>query len=175
MNIPLTAEIVKERYIDAYNAFVEYLRNSKTKSKNTPESDFEYSYSWSEQIQGESFADIMNGKSLARQKADQEKSMDVKIAERMQRSSVGLFIKAGRVSKFYPIAGYYPGENDRTGQPIPVEVFMEISHQEQEAHAEKLRIDSLTPEERQSNIDELLGSLRKNSGFSEVRLPGKPQ
>lgn len=171
MKITISSELAKTRHSAECQMFLEYLRASKTKAKNTPEADFEYSYSWSERIEGDSFADIMTGKALARQKAEQERSLEMKILARVNRSSVALLIKAGRVSKYFPIAGHFPGTEDRTGWPIPVEVFEEIKEQETKQAKEQDRINSLTPEQRQAEIDEALACLRGSPGFMEFHLP----
>lgn len=172
MNIEIASEIAQERHAQECQEFLADLRVSKTKSKDTPEGEFVYAYSWSERIECDSFADIIGGNALARQQAERAKTVEEKIADRIQRSSVALTIKAGRVSKFYRISGYFPGEgNDRTGTPAPIEVISVIQKQETDRVAEFQRIENLTPEQRQVEIDEALGILRGQPGFFAFGMP----
>lgn len=75
MEIKISAEIAKSRHPQSFQEFVSYLRNSETKSKNTPEEEFEYFYYWCIQIIG-------NG---------------------LDKITPSLKIKANRVSKYYPV------------------------------------------------------------------------
>lgn len=134
--IKLTETIVKSRHPELHEEFVTELRNSKTKSKDTPEDKFKFAYSWSERIESDTFDDIINGKAQARDAEYQLKTLNQKIQNRQERSFVHLEIKAGRVSRYYSL------------DTLPVEVTDAIQKQEEDSQKERLRIESLSPKEK---------------------------
>ena len=153
MKIDITGNLAKIRYPVEYQTFLASLRTSKAQANKTSVIDFKYSFYWGEMVQSDTFEEISNGIAQEKVRMATLRTIEQKIIDRIENSSVNLVIKANRFSKSYPII-------------IPVEVINEIKRQEQEAVQEKTRIDSLTSEQKQTEINELLSSLKSSSFLS---------
>lgn len=157
MKMPITEKLAKEKYPELCQEFLKHLRNSKTKSKNTPEQDFKYSYVWMERIVGDfSFKGV-----LQRMQNPQIKpieSLEEKVQNRIANTFVSLRISAGRVCKHYPIE-------------TPEEIKELIRQKEIDKVEEQKRIDSMSEEDRNDEVESLLKELSKNPGFCMFRMP----
>ena len=120
MKIPITKAIAELRHATDCRNFLSYLRNSKNKSKDVSENEFQYFYLWGEMIEGDSFEEIMSGVAMEKERKRDSASVKNKISRRLKRSSVRLVIQAGRCKQTYLIL------------PIPEEIVAEIQRQEEE-------------------------------------------
>ena len=141
------------------------LIKGKSKEKNSDLSELTWEYNWGESIPGKSFAEL--------QASGWAKEKEPTAEEQIDRSFVFLCAKKNR----WQASAKTPIYNGPTALPhypisgqIPDEVRDLIVNCIKERQLEQQRIDSLTPEERQREIQELLTGLKKYPGFISVKI-----
>lgn len=134
------------------------LRKSSSKEKKAKESSLTWSFDWRQQIKGMSFDEML--KSIGQPKP--KKTVEQKLKE--LRKSLLISVK-GQKNRWI---GFSKQIN-----VIPDEVleFYKSSYQEQED--EEKRIENLTEEQREKELEEDLKELRKYPGFVEITINSK--
>jgi hypothetical protein len=148
----LSYEEALKRHPEEVAEIITKLRSGKSKSRNVAPEALVWSYQGSVRVEGSgTLAQVF----AAASKPRAVMSLDAKVADQLRRTSVGLHASVGRWYGYVelPVPPPEVEESARAG-------FVKEA-------AEQTRIAALTPAERQQEIAELLGQLRKSSGFME--------
>jgi len=131
------------------------LRKSRSKHRKTDPSTLPWEFSWGVEVKAHSFADLLSGK--AQQDAvDRDKmSLNERVQDEVKRTKVSIGV-AGR---------YYAKLPD-----VPQPIVDGIVKGHEARIAEEQRIASLTPEQRQAEVNDALRQLGGGRGFFAVQF-----
>jgi hypothetical protein len=165
VNLETTYEVVKERYPEAVATAVARLRKGKSKHKDAPEENLTWSFDWSIRIDG-----MMNGvqffeslKTGGPPKPPEFDTFEEYWADYETSVSVCLRAKIGRWQGCSEILPKVPNEIKEHQRPYW-----------EKDKADKARIASLSPEEREAEVQECLRKLSGNPGFACVQVSIDP-
>jgi hypothetical protein len=166
MKIPIPYEVVQERYPELISQVMSRLRSGKSKERNREASELTWYIDWGQQIKAMSFCEMLS--SVGEPRDDFPSRYDTATPENV-KEFLGDSIFWGITGK----AGRWEGYSKSQGQDIPPELLNFYVAGFTKDIEERKRVDSLTPEQRQAEIDECLQILRKDSGFMEFSIPLK--
>ena len=148
MERPISYTDVKRRFPVQVKEALADLRKGKSKDKDMPPKDMKWSFNWSLQVQGYSVKQLFDGTAQKDRRSDDAKTLAEKVADEVARTHFSIMCKAGR--------GYGVS---KTPMGVPQEFVDEIRHRKMAAEEEKEKNAKLSPEERQAEIQKLLGQL----------------
>jgi len=159
MRRPVTYEEVQTRYPQRVAEALARLRKSKSKWRNASPETLTWAYSWSKQAKAMSLFDV-----LAEMKNPQPK----KVLTEQQRVDEEIGAYTLNLDIETPGAHYW--SEKFSIDELPPEIVEEVRARIQADTKEKERIDALTPEQQEEELEELLKQLRK-PGFFEIHIP----
>jgi len=159
MKISIDYNTVMERHPEEAKKIVEKLRKGKSKHKNDDPSTLNWFYSYGIKIEGCSGADLMD--MIAKGKIPEDPrpdNVDEIVADQLSRVCLCLSADKGR----WWASG--PGLEDYR----PPEMIEQFKEQAQKELNERKRIENLSVEERQAEVNDCLKKLSKSSGFMAI-------
>lgn len=161
MKIDITFEQALERHPKAVEQVIKKLRSGKSKHKDDDPSTLNWHYSYGIAVQGYSFAEVLAGKP----QEDQSKEPDTAegIVEDQLNRVAGLVLTADK--------GRWWAGGVQLGDYRPPEMKEQFLKHAQEQLDEKNRVNQLTDEEREAELQECLAELSKSSGFMAISIP----
>jgi hypothetical protein len=156
MKTPIAYEVILQRYPESVNKIMQKLQKGKSKEKNSKPEEFEWCFDCSVEGRAYQFNDILNAQ------ADRAKEDAMTIEQKLKdyASRCHVYISASK--------GRWWG-SDNTRITIPPEIIEAQRKQYEADQKEKTRIANLTPEQKDSEIEQLLKRLRGTPGFIEIR------
>ena len=132
------------------------LRRSRAKNKGKDTSELTWFISYCEEITGDhSIEDIFSGKRAQDEFEKSKRGTKEKVDDIVSRTQASLGARMP--------GAYVSAELEEVPQVLRDEIHNRVLKDE----AEQARVDAMSPEERQQNIEELLGELR-GPGFIEL-------
>lgn len=153
MTIKTTYQNVKENYPEALQELESKLRKGKSKYKNSPIDEFEYSFSVAEQVKSMSGLDLVNMLNNGVEEEEKEETIEEIVNRRVSNSFASINMKT-------PTSVYNESIDE-----IPPEVKDSYIESEEESRKEQERLDNMTPEERREHEQELIDQLSSMGGF----------
>lgn len=135
------------------------LQKSRSKSRKSDPATLPWEFSWGVEVRGESFADLLSGRAAKRREEERAQTLEDRLEARQNAIRVSVCVK-----------GY--------GAPLPRGVVpdeilsgelgavTEAFHKEK---AEETRLATLTPKQREAEVNDLLRQLGGMGGFAVVR------
>lgn len=140
MFIPSTYEEVKKDFPEETKEVLNSIRKSRSPKKNFESEKFNWGYEMITEISGCSFMEAISGQ---------------------QTSTNHFYLKA--------ILNTFEKSSEKLDRE-PEVYRLQREQREAEDAIEQARIDNLTDEERQAEIDDLIGQLDKSPGFTSFKL-----
>jgi hypothetical protein len=132
-------------------SIVKRLRKGKSKLRENDPASFTWEYSRCVVIpNGRTLAEIFTEQN--RRRAMTLEDLDAAVADEIKRSQCALYLRAPRVGI---------GE----GVEAPPELEPQVREGFERQAREQARVDAMTPEQRQAEIESLLGQLGRDPGF----------
>lgn len=163
MKVSISFEQAQSRYPDLVEKVLSDLRRGKSKEKNREASELAWSLEWEQHIKVMSFREMLESVGQPSDNFSDRYAVATRenVLEYLRDSILwGLFAQVGR----------WKGYVSSTSTTLPNEILDVYIQSYQEDINEKQRIAALTPEERQSEIQECLRKLRKSPGFVEMTV-----
>lgn len=153
MEIVIPYKTMLERHPMHVDEVVANMRASKSKFRNLDPAEMEWGYAYCQRIRA--------ANPFARRQKDTRDEEQTYLDE-IASYSVMIFArpKQRRQSMFYADSAI----------SVPKEIQDEVRAGVHEQFVERARLAALSPEERQAEIDDLLGQLRGTPGFMEVAV-----
>lgn len=140
---------------DAAKHTVAYQQISKKLGKG-----IKWTYVWCQSIQSTNFMDIISGKAQQEAAKERTKTLEQRLAD--VKPCIGCSLK-GQVGK---------KSHTVMLDEVPDKVLDSYRTQFAKDIAEEQRVDALTDEQREAEVQSLLKELRKDPGFMEFRVRG---
>lgn len=158
---------VKKRFPKQVAAAVAEIRKGKSRDKDMPEKEMRWVFDICVTIKATSFQDLLSGKAQDDEEREDAMTAEEAAKDEIKRTHVGIVAKAGRARGFAKLP------------KVPFEVAREIRrrHKElkKEQEAEEKRQATLTPEQKQKEIEDLLAQLPGVVGVTiPVQQPEQP-
>ncbi len=144
---PLPYKDVLARYPDQVAEIVAKLRRGKSQHRNADPSTLEWVFFWGIIVDPQMVVDYA--------------PIEDQVADRVRRSGVNL---QATIGKWW---------GDSSMIPVPPELVSIHQKAAEDNLARKARVDSMTPEERQAEIDKLVGQLSNKPGFMALYVGPK--
>jgi hypothetical protein len=156
MKIPIAFQIVSSRYPNQLLEIHSKLKNSKSKEKNVPLEEWNWNFDYCVRITNGCFklSDIFNKGVVPKHQTPQEI-----YADRLNNTFCSITASKGRAWL-----------QSSTLAELPQEIKDSWAKQKEDSIKEQKRVDSLTPNQKQEEINCLLKQLRKSPGFMEIKL-----
>jgi hypothetical protein len=135
------------------------LRKGKSRHKADPPESFTWGFSWCVTVEGFSFEDLLSGRVPA---VVPEEAPEERVRAYARRCSVCVQVRKGRA---YAYSAQLPEVPEAILDQYRVAIEVEAG--------ENARVEALSPEEREREIQGLLSQLRKDPGFMEISVPGE--
>jgi hypothetical protein len=168
MRVDTTFKEVDRRYAQQLKELEAQRLKSKAKAAADPLNTFSFYFNWGERIQAQSFNDVVTQMQTGVRKADPYADAiltDDRVAARCNRIA-GMTVSAvkGRCTLAVPIPD----------QPIPQEIVDAIIVAEQAGEEDRIRMSNMTAEEREEEVEKLIGQLAKGGGmFAVFGMPAR--
>lgn len=161
MDIPTTYNAISKRYPEELAKFKEKLKKSKARSKNIPLKDREFRFSACLSIEGKSLDQMIQYVASGQREKDAEelskRTIEQRVTDFVSRTTCWISVYCGRAwMQSEPI-------------PVPKEFHDYYRKQQEENLREEVRVASLTPEEKQKEVDLLLKQLA-GPGFVALKI-----
>lgn len=163
MKLPISYEEAQKQYPTEVAACVASVRKGKSKDKNTDPSTWRWFFSWGESIEAVSFGSLIRSAAMARHKPAANPTPEEKLAAVLP-NILGMSLDGVPPNK------RTQGVASLTKGVVPAEVQAYLLNIYKEEAAEKARVDSLTPEQKEAEMNAALAELRKGGGFMELRI-----
>jgi hypothetical protein len=162
--IAITFDEAKRDFPNAVQQILNEIQASKTKAKTTSPDKYKWSIRWCTRIECSPNPFQPGYDHAAELKKDEEErkwTVQQRVDDYVKRSSFGLEAICKR--------SWY-AELDST----PKQAIDKITAMFVEEVAEEQHVDSLTPEQREAEVADILQKLTGQPGFMAVRIPTKP-
>lgn len=158
MYLKTTYENALAAYPDAVNSVMDKIRKGKSKCRHDAPDSFEWGYDWSVQITRGVYNihQVLQIASGQRQHDPEPEGVEAKVADIIPRISVCISAKKGRTT--WLSAQRLPS--------VPPEIIAEYRKRFEEEEVEQRRIDALTPEQKDAELQDALGQLSRSPGFA---------
>ncbi len=171
MKVQISYDEVKRRFPDEVDLIMAKLRKSSSKEKHRDEEDLRWEFSWGQQIQMYTFDQVFKGK------PERAKTFP-ELFEEATRENVLFFLGESIIWGINGRVGRWSGSGTPQMQklhPLPNEILDLYVDMYNKQIIEQKRIASLSPKERDQEVQECLRQLRGSSGFVELRIGGKTE
>jgi len=155
MRLPIGYRDAARRWPEAVEEIVAKLRKGKSAHRDADPASLDWSIEWCLQVRGYTFGEIINRDVLP-------PTPEEKAEENVKNSTAWLSAKKGRWS----------GQSNAL-KDLPQEVKDEYARSAAEERKEKDRVEALTPEERDKEVQNAIKTLRKYPGFTAIRVTKK--
>jgi hypothetical protein len=156
----ISYEIALSRHPDEVAACIKQVRKGKAKSKNEPPETWSWHYCWATKVKAFSFSDILSGK-LKRDKWPNMTAQERTIDEVTRSLPVELMGE--------PPGNRTCGRTDLSSIFFPPEVQEQIFDKHESNILEEKRLASLSPAQRQKEVQELLRQLH-GPGLAKFKI-----
>lgn len=157
MQIPISYPTAAGRHERLVEEIVKKLRRGKSKHKDAHPVTLAWFYSWSIEVPGFSFQEIIAGKASEEQARQAALTEDDLVGERVKRTRASLYACIGRWYGTEPL------------DEVPLEIVRLHEAAVRHEREEKAAFDALPQEEKERQAQEALEALRKDPSFVEVR------
>lgn len=159
MTIDTTYEKISTEFPEAISKIEKQKKKSKAKDSKEPLKDFTFFFSIAEKVEGCSAQDPFNGKGIQKQIEERKLGVEKRLAKRLPNLMVSIKAKLGRCYLYTNL------------DTVPSTIIDAYRTMIQEEVTEETRIDNLTDEQREQELEECLKGLR-GPGFAEFRIKG---
>jgi len=160
MRLETTYELAKERHPEQVEEIIATLRRSKSKQKNANPEDLNWYYDYCKAVKAHSFMEVIENARTRAQEPPSNPCVEARVASMVE----GLHFRLSASRK------HWIGTAQLNEGFVPPELIAQFVERAEEERAEQERIDNLTPEERDAEVQELLGELRQDPGFMEFEI-----
>jgi len=149
MKIPLTLEAVKASYLEELKIIMAILRSEEGQSKTKKDLNGPESVEW--------YIDF--GVRIGPDSTAQRARLGLK---GWADQHIGASL-VGKVNRYWHRSVRF--------EETPEEILESYRQSDRDRAAEQARVDALSPQERQAELNAILGELRGQPGFIELRIP----
>lgn len=165
MKIKVDCSYLQDNYPDAVAAMMDKLEAGTSKEKGSSPEDLEWSFFWGERIEGSgSFADMIK-KHQQGVSEPPNYDLDARVNKRL-KNIVPVYLE-GKIGRWRSTISL----EDVGYDEIPVGVVSHLTSLEADKIEQEKEADSLTDEEREARVNDILGQLKGTPGFFGMQIP----
>jgi len=169
MYLPITYALANARHPQQVAEVMANLRRGKSKNRLAAPTDLQWGYDWSVEIRSAPFSNIIE---VLTGKAKDVKGLDPE--PRTENEAVADYARRVYILLSATIGGktWY---SDTPVPPLPKEVEDQFRANFRRDATEKARIEALSPEEREAELQAALRPLSRSPGFMAIQIPRMPR
>lgn len=159
MELPVTFELMQVRHPVLVDEVMQKLRRGTSKHRNVASDRLTWFYEWSIQVQGYTFAEILQGRLERAREAEDRLSVEDVVQDMVQRTHARIRGKISRWSGYADLA------------EVPKEIVRIHEEQIRKNRAESATFSALPAAEQRRRFDEAHAQASRMPGFVSLTVP----